>query len=164
MSWHRRRPATRRPLHSPDQGARPATDGSAAVVLRAVAWGTVELDRAEQELAEWLTGEPADPADDRPEPLLGARARLRGTDGIPGDTIALLEPSTEGWLARSLARDGEGPCGLFLWPREGLDGWQASARTRGVRLGTRADGPFGTSLLVLDGNVAGPHLILVDHW
>jgi hypothetical protein len=141
--------------------ARPRPGAEAPLVLRAVAWATVELDRAERELGEWLTGEPADPDDDRDEPLLGARARLRSTDGIPGDTLAFLEPVTEGWLARSLARDGEGPCGLFVWPTAGLDGWVAAARTRGVRLGTLVDGPFGASVLVLDGDVAGPHLILV---
>ena len=46
--------------------------------------------------------------DDGAEPHLGARARVRDADGLPGDAMVLLEPTTEGRLAASLARDGEG--------------------------------------------------------
>ena len=34
MSWHRRRPAPRPPLTSPDRGARPATDGGELLLPR----------------------------------------------------------------------------------------------------------------------------------
>ncbi len=138
-----------------------------AVVLAGVGWATVELDRAEGELAEWLAGPAPDPADDIAEPLLGARARVRDSDGLPGDEIVLLEPATEGRLAASLARDGEGPCALFLWPSRGLDAWLVEAAARGVSVSARAEGPFGPSALVAGPagagvGMAGPHLIVVE--
>jgi hypothetical protein len=126
-----------------------------------IGWATVELDRAETELADWLAGEPPDPDDDGAEPHLGARARVRGADGLPGGAIVLLEPTTEGRLAASLARDGEGPCALYLWPPAGLDDWVLRALGRGVTVGVRADGPFGESVLVPIGDAAGPHLLVV---
>ncbi len=127
-----------------------------------VGWATVELDRAESELAEWLAGEAADPADDVADPILGARARRRVADGLPGEKIVLLEPTTEGRLAGSLVRDGEGPCALYVHPAGGLDAWLERARERGVGTSTIEAGPFGRSVLVAGGPVAGPHLLVVD--
>jgi hypothetical protein len=132
-----------------------------ALALVGVGWATVELDRAEAELAHWLAGEPPDPDDDLADPHLGARARVRDADGLPGGAIVLLEPTTEGRLAASLARDGEGPCALYLWPPGGLDGWVDRAGRRGVTVGVSADGPFGATVLVPIGDAAGPHLLVV---
>ena len=131
-------------------------------MLAGVGWATVELDRAEAELAEWLVGEVPDPATDAEDPILGARARRRVADGLPGAELALLEPTTEGRVAASLARDGEGPCALYVRPASGLDAWMAAARDRGVAMSTVGEGPFGRSVLVLGGPVAGPHLLIVD--
>ena len=131
-------------------------------VLAGVGWATVDLDRAESELEEWLAGEAPDPSTDSPDPVLGARARLRAADGLPGAELALLEPTTEGRLAASLARDGEGPCALYVHPAMGLSAWLAGARDRGVGTSTIEDGPFGPSVLVVGGPVAGPHLLIVD--
>ena len=125
-------------------------------------WATVELDRAEAELAEWLAGEAGDPDDDVADPILGARARRRVADGLPGEQIVLLEPTTEGRLAGSLVRDGEGPCALYVHPAGGLDGWLERARERGVGTSSVEAGPFGRSVLVAGGPVAGPHLLVVD--
>ena len=101
-------------------------------------------------------------APDATDPLLGARARLRAAGGLPGDAVLLLEPSTEGRLAASLARDGEGPAALYLRPAAGLRTWAVDARARGVALSSRRVGPLGGSVLVGGGPVAGPHLVIVD--
>jgi hypothetical protein len=129
------------------------------LVVAGVAWATVDLDRAADELGPWLL--PAD-AGDHEEPLLGATARPRPTRDLPGPVIVLLEPVTEGRLAASLARDGEGPCALYLRPTEGLDSWVAAARRRGVAVSRRRVGPLGSGVLVPGTSVAGPHLVIVD--
>ena len=142
--------------------AAPAPAELPPFALAGVGWATVELDRAESELGEWLAGEPPDPADDVADPILGARARLRVSDGLPGEQIVLLEPTTEGRIAGSLVRDGEGPCALYVHPSAGLDAWLEPARERGVGTSTVETGPFGRSALVAGGPVAGPHLLIVD--
>jgi hypothetical protein len=130
--------------------------------LAGLGWATVELDRAADELGMWLGDAPAGDAPDAADPLLGARARLRGAGGLPGDAVVLLEPSTEGRLAASLARDGEGPAALYLRPASGLRAWAADARGRGVALSARRVGPLGSSVLLVGGPVAGPHVVIVD--
>lgn len=142
----------------------PALGGLRLAVV-AVGWATVELDRAAAALqpadpteADGPFGEPAsaDPLDE----LLGAEARLvsRPLDR-PG--LVLLEPSTEGRLAASLARRGEGPAALYLAPvgvtlRAGLE--QLAAAGIRTRLGR---GPFGDAALVLGRTPGSPQLVLV---
>jgi hypothetical protein len=153
---------------SPVPAPLPSSGDPAALGVRltGVAWATVDLDRAEAELDPWLApgsgagGE--SPADDVPEPHLGARTRCRGAGGLPGDRIVLCEPLTEGRLAASLARDGEGPCALYLAAPGGLAAWHADARRRGLVTTAVRPGPLGPSLLLLGGGVAGPHLIVVE--
>jgi hypothetical protein len=135
--------------------------------LAGTGWATVELDRAEDELGMWLGDGAGDTGDgslppDAAEPHLGALARVRPAGGLPGDSFVLLEPSTEGRLAASLARDSEGPCALYLRPAVGLTAWSAAARRRGVRLSARRAGPLGTEVLLVGGPIAGPHLLVVD--
>ena len=151
---------------TPEESELTADDGVAATErslrLAGLGWATVELDRAADELGMWLGDAPAADEPDTADPLLGARARLRLAGGLPGDTVVLLEPSTEGRLAASLARDGEGPAALYLRPAEALRAWAADARGRGVTLTARRVGPLGGSVLVATGPVAGPHLVIVD--
>jgi hypothetical protein len=135
-------------------------DAEPGLRLAGIGWATVELDRAEAELAEWLVAE-APTAMDVAEPLVGARARPRRTDGLPGGTLVLLEPTTEGRLAASLVRDGEGPCTLYLRAPAGLDAWVAAARRRGVTVSAKRKGPLGTGVLVPGPDRAGPHVIVV---
>lgn len=180
------------PPTAPPAGRADPTDRSEprssvpVVTLVAIGWGTVDLERAAHELAPWLFGDPVagtSRAVGRPtseDPHLGARALIRATHGLPGEAIVLLEPATEGRLAASLARHGEGPIALYLRPRAGLDAWLAAARTRQVMVSSRRDGPLGPQVLVSPagapghgsgvaaaggaaGNVAfvGPHLIVV---
>ena len=92
-----------------------------------------------------LPGEPL--ADD---PLLGGAGRARPpADGSP---IAILEPFTEGRLAASLARIGEGEAGLYVAPPGGS--------TRARELADRGprrppDGPFGMSALLVPARLLG---------
>jgi hypothetical protein len=149
----------------------PADRDAGPLVLAGVGWATVELDRAETELGPWLGGadEPAGDAGTRSgsapalhDPHLGAVARVRLGDGLPGERFVLLEPATEGRLAASLALDGEGPCALYLRPATGLEAWAADASDRGVTLGPRRPGPLGEARLLLGGPAGGPHLLFVD--
>jgi len=145
-------------------GAAPGQVPGAGLALVGVAWSTVELDRAEAELDPWLLAR--DPAlgdgDAAADPHLGARTRRRRTDALPGGALVLAEPNTEGRLAASLARDGEGPCALYLAPAGGLDAWVAGARARNLQLSARRPGPLGPALLLAGRTVAGPHILVVQ--
>ena len=124
----------------------------AARRIRALIWATVDRDRVVAELqlpVERL-------ADD---PHLGASVCLIRPPGE--DPVAILEPSTEGRLAVTLARHGEGLAGEYVEAPLGDDEVVAAAVVAGVPLGRPADGPFGRSVLVLGGPVDGPHLVLV---
>jgi hypothetical protein len=113
-----------------------------------VGWATVELDRAERDLADATTPRTAPDLED---PLLGARARVTGE-------VLLLEPSTEGLLAAALARHGEGPLALYV-----VAAPQAVDRVRaaGFVLSSPAIGPLGLERRVLTGPHDGPFLLLV---
>jgi hypothetical protein len=145
----------------PDGEPSPVPGAGDPILLVGLGWATVELDRAEAELDMWLGPRLAGSALGRPEDeSLGAWVRVRGEGGLPGSCTVLLEPSTEGRLAASLARDGEGPCALYLWPKVGLEPWLGEATARGVTTGVLRDGPFGSQVL-LAGSPSGPHVILV---
>lgn len=114
---------------------RAATDG----------WATVELDRAEADLATGAVaagGATAESAAD--DELLGARCRRwRGPDGVD---VLLLEPSTEGRLAGLLARHGEGRLVRYL----DVDGLAVERlRAAGFTVSTEGRGPLGPERLVL---------------
>jgi hypothetical protein len=98
-------------------------------------WQTVDIDRTVAGL-----GLPTEPiADDE---VLGAHGVLvRPADGPP---LAIVEPSTEGRLAGTLARHGEGHAGLYVAPAGGPD----EARGAGLRVIQDGPGPFGRSTLV----------------
>ena len=98
-------------------------------------WQTVDVDRAVADLG--LAAEPI--AND--DVLGGQGVIVRPRDGVP---VVILEPSTEGPLAESLARHGEGDAGFYVAPPAGLD----EVRRSGLALGREADGPFGRSALV----------------
>ena len=123
------------------------TSGDPHVV--AIGWATVELDRAAVELADRLrpgaTFEDAEPSEH-----LGAFCRIAPGPGS-GPAIALLEPSTEGRLAATLARHGEG--WLVTWvAEEGAPSGERSAER---------PGPFGPERLVLGGPASGPHVLVI---
>jgi hypothetical protein len=163
----------------PDGEPSPVPGAGNPMLLVGLGWATVELDRAEAELDMWLgprlagpgggvgaggpagTGDGGVGAGQWEDESLGAWARVRGEGGLPGSWTVLLEPATEGRVAASLARDGEGPCALYLWPTVGLDPWLGEAAGRGVTTGVLREGPFGPQVL-LTGSPSGPHVILVS--
>lgn len=126
----------------------------ADLALVGIGWATVELDRAAREVGgglpgAWVTGPP-----DR---LLGASTRLRPT-GRDGVTLVLLEPDTEGRLAASLARFGEGVAAVYLAAerRAGHDGAGGPAD-----LSRPEPGPLGLGRLVSGAPAWGPNVIVL---
>jgi len=126
-------------------------------------WATVELERALGDLGtvpdEAGAAALVDGAVE--DPLLGARVIVVPSD-VDGLRIALAEPSTEGRLAATLVRNGEGPAGRYVLAPFGLAVVKARAAAAGLVVSSPAGGPFGPAVLVLGGPIAGPHLILVD--
>jgi hypothetical protein len=132
----------------------------------AVGWATVELDRVEADFATSYPDAVTDSVALDDDDLLGAHVRwLRpGIAGLPA--LVLLEPSTEGRLAATLARNGEGPAAVwFASPRATAAGHVYPAADpidpAAVRRSIPARGPFGTEVLLLDGPVHGPHRLVV---
>ena len=118
-------------------------------------WATVELDRAERELAAGLDHPVASAVDAPLDELLGARCRLiRPTDA---SEVVLLEPSTEGRLAAALARHDEG--WLVTWLVVDAAAVRRAAAA-GFRLSPSASGPLGLERLVLGGPRHGPFALL----
>ena len=116
----------------------------AALPIAAIGWATVDHERAMGELDAALRGGPGAAANPwRPLPrdaAMGATARLRGLGtGVPA--LVVLEPDTEGRLAGSLARFGEGVVVVYL--------------------GTLAAGGIGGGRLVRGGPVWGPHIVVL---
>jgi hypothetical protein len=132
-----------------------------------IGWATVELERAAGELAEAFRR--AGLPDPRWSPgardeLLGASTWVSREWRDPGpitrsDTpkaVVLLEPDTEGRLAATLARFGEGVGVTYLAPRP--DGPASDP----ARLGRRAAGPLGHGRLVLSRPPWGPNIVVLD--
>ena len=97
----------------------------------------------------------------RPDPRRPGAASASRT-ACPASRSCCSSRRPRGGSPASLVRDGEGPCALYLHPAGGLDGWLERARERGVGTSTVEAGPFGRSVLVAGGPVAGPHLLVVD--
>ena len=123
----------------------------------ALGWGTVDLERAAGDLRRTLGPDLAvTPTEDAIlEPHLGARGHTIGTVGADGTRLVVLEPSTEGRLAYSLARSDEGPIAAWLAVRPGVT-IPARTATSSERLG-----PFGPERLLLGGPLHGPHHLVV---
>ena len=119
----------------------------------ALGWATVDLDRAEGEFAALFAGRAVTvPASD--DELLGARCRVLQTSEPTVPTLVLLEPFTEGRLAATLARHGEGAVAAWLRADEG-------AAPGGPGRSVPAAGPFGLEALLLGSPLHGPHRLLV---
>ncbi len=142
----------------------------APTLVHAIGWATVELDRAAAELQGLL--EPG--ASFLPAPdceVLGARCRVAALGELSADAgaalataalpatarfVVLLEPSTEGRMANTLARHGESWCATWTIEDAGFD----PAPTLPRRTSERA-GPFGPERLILDSSFGGPHHLLL---
>jgi hypothetical protein len=128
-------------------------DSRAERRVLAVIWATVDRDRLLADLRL-----PVEPLVD--DPSLGASVGLVRPAGE--HPIAILEPLTEGRLAATLARHGEGPAGEYVESPVGFDALSAAATRADLVLSRPTDGPFGRSVLVLGGPVDGPHFVLVE--
>lgn len=132
---------------------------STARRILAVGWATVELDRAGLELASVLlpdtSFQPGPPSEH-----LGARCRLGWVaPAFVGDLAAivvLLEASTEGRLAATLARHGEGWCATWE------PGAVVDASGSGGRLSVVRSGPLGPERLFLGDPVRRSHRLVVE--
>ena len=91
--------------------ASPALTGHSPIAL---GWATVELDRAAAELAADLRLPPMAFAPGADSEILGARCRVADAALPGGLSLAILEPATEGRIAATLARLGEGPTVVWL--------------------------------------------------
>lgn len=139
-------------------GDRPPTErvltGSAAPLFAVVAVGiaTVDMERFAAD-AGWVV-----------QPLVRDRVLGASTARVVGHPFVLLEPDTEGRLAASLARLGEGPVGIFLTDRRSNDlaAIRAAVRTRRVNVTAIAAGPFGHEFAVAAGRAWGPHVVVCE--
>jgi hypothetical protein len=130
--------------------------------LVALGWATVDADRASAGPLIDSAGTFAPLPDDR---QLGAR--VQGAL-VRRPAILLLEPGTEGRLAATLARVGEGPAAIYLTagdggaagPVAGLDAGRVAASGAGRGRAVRP-GPLGPAALLPGGAVWGPHLLVV---
>jgi GNAT superfamily N-acetyltransferase len=116
----------------------------AGTAVTGIGWSTVDLERAERELGLAFQ-------DAAPDAILGARTRINtGHLTVP---LVLLEPATEGRLAASLARLGEGP--VVTW----LAGPAPTSGPSGPS-GPPALGPFGDERLE-PGPIHGPNRLFL---
>ncbi|HXG25324.1 MAG TPA: hypothetical protein VNL94_00510 [Candidatus Binatia bacterium] len=134
--------------------------------IAGIGWATVELERAAAELDEvfrraacqaprWAPG----PRDD----LLGATAWVslepwREHERERAPAVVLLEPDTEGRLAATLARFGEGVGAVYL--RRSTE--PSATVIDPARLGRPATGPLGPGRLVLARPAWGPNVVVLD--
>lgn len=136
-------------------GALAAVAGPAPVELARI-WATVDLDRTLVSLGIELGARAT-----MPDVLLGARVVVL-PPGPDGSSLAVAEPITEGRLAATLARHGEGPAGRYVAVLDLLGMARDRAAASGIAVSRVEDGPFGPSMLLLIGPVSGPHLILCE--
>ncbi len=142
-------------------------DDASTVRILARIWGTVDMERA---LDELRAGAAPGPALDRPigadpsgavaDPLLGAMVLI--LPSRDGPSIALAEPSTEGRLAATLARRGEGHSGSYLMAPFDLGRLRMLAAAAGARLSRPEVGPFGVAVVVLGDRIGGSLVVLVQ--
>jgi hypothetical protein len=135
----------------------PANEIAWAGTELATIWATVDLERSVAE-----HGLDAAALTAIADSLLGARVVVVVVRSDPLRTLAIAEPNTEGRLAATLARHGEGTAGRYLEVAGGLAAARAQAMSAGIELSRVEDGPFGPAMLVLTRAVTGPHLILCE--
>ena len=123
----------------------------------AVGWATVELERAAGELSHLLA--PGATFGVAPASvILGARCLVGPAADGSGLRIVLLEPDTEGRLAATLARAGEG--WAATWTRD--EAAVTGPGTGAPRRSAARPGPFGDERLLLGGPLAGPHRLFIE--
>jgi hypothetical protein len=121
-----------------------------------VGWATVDLDRAALQAGN-EDGSICLPAPR--DALLGARAMRRADEASGAPVLVLLEPDTEGRIAASLARFGEGVAAIYL-AADDRDAERPS--TTRSRVGPICSGPLGAGRLLLGLPPSGPHVIVLE--
>lgn len=139
--------------------ARAATshDHLARLELAGIGWATVELERAAREVGAEVGIDPAAWVPGTRDAVLGARAWIALAPGDGGPAIVLLEPDTEGRLAATLARFGEGVAAVYL--RDPVVGASAPDRASATAAAQSALGP---ARLVSGSPSWGPHVLLLE--
>lgn len=121
----------------------------------ALGWATVDLDAVRERIetdAGFGAFHPA-PRDDH----LGARAVVHRPGAGSGEPMEiLLEPDTEGRVAASLARHGEGFAAIWFGRRQDGSGDLPAG------FGSLADGPLGPARLLLGGPPWGLSVLLLE--
>jgi hypothetical protein len=121
----------------------------------ALGWATIDLDAVRRRIEDDAGFGAFDSA--RRDDHLGARAAVHRPGAVSGAPIeVLLEPDTEGRLAASLARHGEGFAAIWFGPAAGED------RELPEGFGTLADGPLGPARLLLGGPPWGLSVFLLE--
>jgi hypothetical protein len=130
----------------------------------AVGWATIDLERSiamagVEDGSEWA------PA--TRDALLGARSARRSPVPVPAPTraaagdeaveVVLLEPDTEGLLAATLARFGEGLAVAWFAPDP-----DPSSGARRPPLSPAGATPFGPGRRLLGGPAWGPHVVVLE--
>lgn len=122
--------------------------------LAAIGWGTVETERAQRELAHVIGGSVDWDVLPR-DALLGARAARARLEPMRSPALLLLEPDTEGRLAASLARHGEGVVAAYV--RAG-----AAAPRRNALVSGSAVSALGPAHLLSRGLLGSPSIVVLD--
>jgi hypothetical protein len=133
-------------LGVPSPAALRSSTSSADSRLLAIGWATVELDRAADQLLPILPRGASFRVAER-SVALGAACRLADAVRPDWPLVVLLEPDTEGRLAATIARSGEG------W----VAAWLRAASLAGVPASSVLAGPLGPERLRLGDPVHGPH-------
>jgi hypothetical protein len=122
--------------------------------LAAIGWATVEIERGEREL-EAAIGDGGSWAEAPRDALLGARAAVYRSIASGHPLVIVLEPDTEGRLAASLARHGEGVAAAYV--TVGRGGLLAAGA-----FGIPAGGPLGRGRRLARGGIGEPSIIVLD--
>lgn len=128
--------------------------------LAGIGWATVELERAAREVGEGLGIDPAAWVPAPRDAVLGARAWSGSAGGDVGLVIVLLEPDTEGRLAATLVRFGEGMAAIYL--RGPAPGSAPDHSAKGIGASATVQSALGPARLVPGGPAWGPHLIALE--
>jgi hypothetical protein len=128
------------------------SNGSPSTGLRLAAVGIATVDMERFAADEGWGIEPL-----APDRVLGASAAR-----VVGHPFILLEPNTEGRVAASLARSGEGPAAVYLSASDdrGPDAVRAALQDRGVSMTPVHDGPLGRQFAIAAGPAWGPHVVV----
>lgn len=134
--------------------ATPDNPSLTGATIVAIGWATVEIERAVRELQAAI-GDGGSWADAARDALLGARAAIYRPVAVERPLVVVLEADTEGRLAASLARHGEGVAATYVTARPG------TVLAAGA-FGIPAGGPLGRGRRLARGGIGQPSIIVLD--